>query len=122
MISLFQHVQSQLTMQVTWLVGDTYRFSCTYGDGQVPSVPVDLSGYTAMAHVRADREEPVPLGQMQVSLLGAVPNNVSIALSSASSLSLGVGRFFFDVQLTSPLGVVLTPITGEITLVRDISR
>lgn len=106
--------------------GDTYKATFTYvaSDG----IPVDLTGYTAKMQIRqkANSPDPAPveITDQDGIVLGDAEGTVEITLSSENtgtnleSLKSGV----YDLELTSPAGVVTTIVGGKVEFVDQVTR
>jgi hypothetical protein len=85
-------------------------------DGQTPPVPVDLTGWTASAHVRS-----IPGGVLLVDLepaiTDAVNGEITIHLSAEQTENLAAGRYGWDLMLTTATGRVIGPVLAGTCLV-----
>ena len=97
----------------------------TYQDAS--KQPIDLTGYTARLQIRAkvsSTEFALELTEASGLTLGGPAGTIDIALTPTQTetdlaeLKAGV----YDLELTSPAGIVTTIIGGSVTLADQVTR
>ena len=105
--------------------GDSYMVTITYQDSS--KQPIDLTGYTARLQIRAkvsSTEFALELTEASGLTLGGPAGTIDIALTPTQTetdlaeLKAGV----YDLELTSPAGIVTTIIGGSVTLADQVTR
>lgn len=93
--------------------GDTVNRTFTYS---IDGVPVDLTTYSAKLQVSTTYGGGalITLTELSGITLGSSVNNISFTFSSAQTTSLAPGDYVYDLQLTSLLPEVSTPVKGSI--------
>jgi hypothetical protein len=93
-----------------------------------PTAPVDLSGYTWLAQIRATKDEPATVvATFTVDASGASTGVIALTLPHAQSALLattdGRATYFYDVQATnvSDATDVKTWFAGKIKVTGDVS-
>ena len=110
-----------------WMRGDTQTLVITYqnSDGEV----IDITGYSAKSQLRAkagDYESP-PLAEITEAdgiVVDGPAGKLTLTFDDAiTGVALdGLKKVVWDVEITSPAGVVTTLAIGSITLVNDVTR
>lgn len=101
--------------------GDDFTASLqvTAADGTVQ----DLTGYGVAAQIRmgfADDEEEV-VADLNPTI--TEPETGLIGLSVPSAITTGMnGRYVWDIQLTSPDGIVTTVLWGDVITIQEVTR
>jgi hypothetical protein len=108
-----------LTYDITCVSGDSLAISITWKDAL--GVPIDFTGCTALAQLKLNKDDALPVVVFTVNLGNGVAN-ISYGLTAAQVLALGVGRWFYDIQITFPDGTVRTYIYGKLKIIQDVSR
>ena len=82
---------------------------------------INLTNYTARAHIRATKES-----SNYVSFTMTFPDRaagqVTMTLPSATSSSMAAGSYVYSLEIESSGGVVTRLIEGSLTLTREITR
>ena len=87
------------------------------GDGVTPA---DITGYTALAQIRRSVADQDPV--VVVTMTAAVVSpNVSLSLSHDQT-ELLCGRYVWDLQLTSPAGIITTILRGNVSVTAEVTR
>jgi hypothetical protein len=110
---------NKLTANISHTLGDTFtrHFGWKAGDDYV-----DFTGCTVLAQIKTDKTG-ASLATLIVTLGdGSAFPNISLSLSNTASLDLGVGTFFYDVQIIHTDGSVRTYIEGKFKQTQDITR
>jgi hypothetical protein len=79
---------------------------------------LDLTGATLLCHVRAN-----PTGALSMALsTSIVQASNGIARINVQVVSLEAGTYYWDFQVTTSSGLVLTPLSGGWRILQDVSR
>jgi len=96
-------------MQSTWhiRVGSTFRKSYVWSTG-TPAVPVDLTGWTAKAHIRLKESDAAPVlelstddGSITLGADGSIDFDIDFG-AAGTQLLAGQKKAVFDCELTNP--------------------
>ncbi len=91
-----------------------------------PAVPVDLTGCTALAHVRASLEAADILITMSTAngkiVLGGVAGTVEILLSAAETAAITWRSAVYDLEITFPDTTVRRLMYGSVTISPEVTR
>jgi hypothetical protein len=85
------------------------------------TTPINITGRTYAAMVRADYEDPTPAATFTCTIVSGAAGTLSLTLSSASTLSLNPYNYVWDLQETAA-GVVSTVIAGAFVVLPDVTR
>lgn len=85
------------------------------------SKPVDLTGYTVDADIKGLNDDS-EVATFTTALTDAANGQFELSLSPATALSIPLGRYGYDVSLTSGGGERYYWITGVLTMQRTYSR
>ncbi len=106
----------------------TYRM---YSDVEL-TIPVDLTGYSAIMQVRKKNTaltvilewttDPASGEDPTISFDGDDNNRFNILTRPETDMDLDAGIYSYDLQFTSPEGVVTTYMFGSFTIVQDTTR
>lgn len=99
--------------------GDTGQFRITVSDPD--GNPVDLSGATWDADIRAKATDPTPITSFTVTPVAGDTSSVDVILSAVESDLLTPGTLVYDVEMRK-VGAITTLIYGNITVTQDVSR
>lgn len=99
--------------------GDTGRFRITVTDDLLQ--PVDISGATWDADIRASATSPTVLTSFDVEPVDGDTSSVDVILDETKADLLTVGTLVYDVEMRLA-GEVVTLVTGKITVTQDVSR
>lgn len=105
-----------------------YTWRVTQGDDETlaftvrtrAGTAVDLTGWSALLHIRAAAEDADALVELAGTVDGAA-GRVSFELAAADSAALPEGAVY-DVQLTDTLGKKHTYMAGSIVARREVTR
>jgi hypothetical protein len=105
---------------------DTSRFSAyTSGGELLYHPPVDLTGYTARMHIREDIEDVTPVHTMTTEdggiTLGDAAGTITLAIPATDTAAFDFDRAVYDLEIVSD-GAVTAVISGEISLLREVTR
>ena len=100
--------------------GDDYSGTVTVSSPGVDPTQV-LNGYTAMAQIRQDIANQAP------SILVTIGTQVSspfvyLTIPHAQTETLPIGVLRWDLQVTSPAGVVTTLLSGVVVVNPEVTR
>lgn len=106
---------------------DTSRFGTyTSGGELLYHPPIDLTGFTARMHIRADVGDATPIHTMTTEdggiTLGGANGTIALAISAVDSAALDFDCAVYDLEIVSGGGVVTTVISGEVSLVKEVTR
>lgn len=101
--------------------GDTFQNTPVW---KVNSVPVNVTGYSALMQVRKN-----PGGTVIVTLssangritVGTVDGSFALYIAPADTSSLQVGEWVYDLQVTAPDGTVTTLLQGGFSITAQVS-
>ena len=85
-------------------------------DGSV----ADITGYTAKAQIRRSTADNDPVVVVEITAVVQSPQ-VLMSIPSAQTTPLS-GRYTWDLQITSPDGVVTTVLAGRVIVTAEITR
>jgi hypothetical protein len=98
--------------------GDYFPMTITMRDNN--GNPLDLSGFTPAATIRANHSSGTEYA-FEATLPGG-PGVVSLVLNSDVSALLTPGSYVWDYQLTDANSNVRTYITGDVTVYDEVTR
>lgn len=88
--------------------------------------PVDLNGYTARMQIREKLESTSIILQLTTENSRIVIDNVAktilITISAVDTAALGFLQGVYNLELISPSGTVTSLVTGNIQLVKEVTR
>jgi hypothetical protein len=99
--------------------GDTGTWAFLLWKDVLKTVPVDLTGVTPKAQMRAGPNGAV-LAEFTCTV--TAPNRIDMVLTPAASAALGPLRAPWDLQLTYSSGNVSTVLAGRASVVADVTR
>lgn len=82
--------------------------------------PADITGYTAVAQIRRGAADSDPV-VVTTFTTAVVSPEVSMSLSHDQT-ELLCGRYVWDLQLTSPAGIVTTILKGNVAVTAEVTR
>jgi hypothetical protein len=88
---------------------------------QPAGTPVDITGYTITAQIRASQDATDILASFACTITDAPAGKWTIALTDAQTTTLPSSAYW-DLQLTSPGGVTRTFAAGRVKVTRDVTR
>lgn len=103
---------------ITVYRGDTYTHHVTLTDGD--GTPIDITGYTYTAQLRASPESPDVLADATTSVNGPT-GEVWVTIDAAVTATLHPGRRRWDLQQDDD-GVITTILAGPADVVGDVTR
>ena len=99
--------------------GDTETIVVTItSDG---STPIDITGRTYLAQIRTSPDNTTVKASFTCTVTSAANGQVTCTLSATDSATLPVGIAYWDLQETAS-GVVSTILSGNVTVLADVSR
>lgn len=97
--------------------GDDFNLTLTVTDAD--GNPVDYTGYIAACQIR----ETPPALDVLAELVATITGNViALHLPAAESALIAVARATWDVQVSSPGGVVTTLAAGRVAIAPEVTR
>lgn len=111
------------TYNITAYRGDTKEWTLTFTDDD--DAPVDMSGKTWLAQIRATLDEPDSvIATFTVDTTSAATGVLGLTLPATQSALLvtvkGKATYYWDLQATES-GVVKTWLAGKVTVTGDVS-
>jgi hypothetical protein len=100
--------------------GDTYALSITLTDKD-SGVPVDLTGSTAAAQIRATAAAPEVLADF-VATVDGPSGTIHLDLPAADSAAVPPGPHVWDVETTDTTGRVRTWLAGAAVVTAEVTR
>jgi hypothetical protein len=82
----------------------------------------DLTGYTAQAQIRTGIADQTAAVAAQLLCAVAPPNEISISLTSAQTTLLTQPVYRWDLQITSPTGIITTILAGAVNMQFEVTR
>jgi hypothetical protein len=99
--------------------GDTETIVVTItSDG---STPINITGRTYIAQIRTSPDNTTVKASFTCTVTSAANGQVTCTLSATDSATLPVGIAYWDLQETAS-GVVSTILSGNVTVLADVSR
>ena len=90
------------------------------------STPVNLTGYTARMQIRETVESSTVLYEASTTnghlAITAATGTVKLTIPAATSAAWTWTKGVYDLELTSPTGVVTRLVKGTITVSREVTR
>lgn len=102
--------------------GATYRKRFTWLAGS-PQAPVDLTGFKATLHARADYGQPLLIELTTENggiVLGGVNGSIDLFISDIDTTSYTWDAAIYDLELTAPGGDVTRLVSGSVTVSPDV--
>lgn len=84
--------------------------------------PADLTGYTAQAQFRTGIADQTWLVSAALQCVIVLPNQISLSLTSAQTTLLTEPVYCWDLQVTSPDGIVTTLMAGNVNMLFEVTR
>lgn len=105
--------------------GSDFDLKIDYQFGE-PPVTLDLTGYSGKLQVRRNYDSPVLLellsGAGEIVFDDTAPN-ITVSFSAAKTEAMGVYEdMIYDLEITSPAGLVTRVIKGSFSLDRQVTR
>ena len=104
---------------LTLRTGDTETVSVTLQDSA--GAPIDITGRTYAAQVRATADAASPLATFSCSITNAASGQFACTLSAATTAALSTGVAVWDLQETNG-SVVTTLLAGPVRIDQDVTR
>lgn len=101
--------------------GATFNNVFTY---KVGGTAVNLTGYTAAMQVRTSYTAS-PIISLTTSsgiTLGGSAGTITVNISATTTASYTSGQYIYDLELTSPSGVVTRLLQGRFTITSEVTR
>lgn len=101
--------------------GDTHSVLTRYVDSN--GAAINLSGYSAKLQVKEtyDGTALVTLTQLAGLAIDGAAGTITITFTAAQTGALAVGIYLYDLQITSPGGVVTTLIEGRFSILPQVT-
>lgn len=98
--------------------GDTKRIRLVISRN---SIPIDITGATILFSMKQKMSDTVLALQKTGVLSNPLTGEAIITLDSADTLNL-LGKYYYDIQITSSTGEVSTLICETVNILQDISQ
>jgi hypothetical protein len=111
--------------------GDTFRKVLTFNTvtavgGVETSTPLNLTGWTVAAQVRATKDSATVLATFTATIVApATDGKVQLLIAAATTALLtpsGARPPYWDLQFTKSDGDIWTPVGGEVEIDGDVTR
>lgn len=91
------------------------------------NTPIDLTGYTAQMQIRETLDSSTVIHELTSAVGGGISIDtanytVTISIPANTTRNFDFTTAVYSLELTDPSGVVTTLVTGNLTLVREITR
>lgn len=91
------------------------------------NTPIDLTGYTAQMQIRETLDSSTVIHELTSAVGGGISIDtanytVTINIPANTTRNFDFTTAVYSLELTDPSGVVTTLVTGNLTLVREITR
>lgn len=98
--------------------GDTFGAVVTVLN--TDNTPADISGYTALSHIRRAVADADPVIVVTLSAIVDSPDvNLSLTADQTEPLQ---GQYVWDLQLTGPSSEVMTIMRGKVMVTAEVTR
>lgn len=108
---------------ITWYQGDTFDLVLTWR--QSNSDPVDLSGYTAVAQLRASADSEDVVLEMTTDddtiVLGGVDGTITFNVSAVDMAAVPAGSYKYDLEMVSG-DTVKKLLYGKFKVLAEVTR
>ena len=104
--------------------GATFRQRFEWRDG---AMPVDLTGWHALAHFRLTRDNPVVLVELSTDnggiVLGGALGTIDLYASAADTLTWTFASGFWDISLKDTNGEIYPPlVAGKVQIIPMVTK
>jgi|SRR5215471_12357454 len=103
---------------INFYQGDDYTGTLTVYDPN--GLPMDLTGYTALAQIRTD------VADVASTIVATITTDIQsplIVISLTHDVTETLkGKYVWDLQVTSPSGSIKTLVAGQITVTQEVTR
>lgn len=100
--------------------GSTFNTILTLTDDST-NLPINVSNYTINANIKKSYYSTNNTAVFTSTINDAGNGNVTISLTSDSSVNIKAGRYVYDVKVTSPTNVVTRIVEGILTITPRVS-
>ena len=100
--------------------GSTFSTILTLTD-DTTNLPINVSGYSINANIKKSYYSANNTAIFTSTINDAGNGNVTISLTSDSSVNIKSGRYVYDVKVTSPVNVVTRIVEGILTVTPRVS-
>lgn len=80
--------------------------------------PIDLTGWTARAHIRKKPNDSAPLAVMDTNI-DLAQSQIVLTVAGAVTAPFKITSGVWDLELTTPEGVIQTVLAGPVTIILD---
>ena len=101
--------------------GSTWVLDIQVMNPDSPSVPLVITSYTIGCQFRETPESTTVLATPTAAILDATLGKIRLSLTAAQTAAL-TRNFVYDVEITSPGGVVTAVLEGKGTLKKEVTR
>jgi hypothetical protein len=84
------------------------------------NVYADFTGSTSLGQIKLAKTDTVAVANFTITL-GNGAGNIQFGLTAAEIAALGVGKFIYDIQITTG-AIVRTYVAGKLKIIQDVSR
>jgi len=89
------------------------------------STPINLTGYTAELQLRSNVSDPIPALSLTtasgITITGST-GTLAIHATNAQTTSVSAGFYQYDLEITSPQGIITRLVYGQIQVSAAVSR
>lgn len=100
--------------------GSTFSTILTLTD-DTTNLPINVSGYSINANIKKSYYSANNTAIFTSTINDAGNGNVTISLTSDTSVNIKSGRYVYDVKVTSPVNVVTRIVEGILTVTPRVS-
>lgn len=105
--------------------GADWYINFTYYTDTTQTTPVNLTGYTAAMQFRSLPSDTVAALSLTtgsgITITGA-SGLVAVHATSAQTGSMGAGKYYYDLEITSPSGIVTRLAQGQANVNAQVTR
>lgn len=113
-----EKIPQVLVYDITQLLGDSLSEKLTWKDST--GAYIDFTGSTAIGQIKLNKTDALDVETFAITL-GNAASNLMFNLTANEVSSMGVGKWFYDIQVTTGT-TVRTYVTGKLKIVQDVSR
>lgn len=109
------------TLNIEARRGDTLRRKITFSDNEPEPQPLRLDTYTAIISQIRKTTESTTATPFEVGLANAAQGEITLSLAASVTAQM-TGRYFWDLQWTTPDDEVQTILQGYVDFAADVTR